>query len=68
MYQVQFKSSGIVAYTTTDRAHALYWIECNNYGPDKPVTDPETGEIVSYESGDCIDLFKLVKVKKVSSS
>lgn len=68
MYQVQFKSSGKVAYTTSELANAKYWIECNNYGPDKPVTDPETGEIVSYESGDCIDLFKLVKVKKVSSS
>lgn len=63
MYQVQFISSGKVAYTTTERAHAKYWIECNNYGPEKPVTDPETGEIVSYEQGDCLNLFCLKKVK-----
>lgn len=64
MYQVQFISSGKVAYTTTERAHAKYWIECNNYGPEKPIADPETGEIVSYEAGDCLGLFKIVLVKK----
>ena len=63
MYQVQFKSSGIVAYTTTDRAHALYWIECNNYGPDKPTIDTDTGEVTGYERGDCLGLFKIVKVR-----
>lgn len=67
MYQVQFISSGVVAFSSHDRGLCQYFIECNNYGPEKPVTDPETGEIVSYEAGDCIDLFKLVKVKKVSS-
>ena len=63
MYQVQFITSGIVAFSSQDRGLCSYFIECNNYGPEKPVTDPETGEIVSYEAGDCIDLFKLVKVK-----
>lgn len=63
MYQVQFISSGIVAFSSHDRGLCQYFIECNNYGPEKPVTDPETGETVSYEIGDCIGLFKLVKVK-----
>ena len=63
MYQVQFKSSGIVAYTTTERAHAAYWVECNDFGPEKPVADPETGEIVSYERGDCLNLFTIKRVK-----
>lgn len=63
MYQVQFKSSGKVAYTTSERANAVYWIECNDFGPDKPVTDPDTGEVTGYERGDCLNLFCLKRVK-----
>ena len=63
MYQVQFKSSGKVAYTTSELANAKYWIECNNYGPDKPTIDTDTGEVTGYERGDCLGLFKLVRVK-----
>ena len=65
MYQVQFKSSGKVAYTTSEKANAKYWIECNNYGPEKPVTDPETGEVdpEQWVQGDCLNLFVLRKVK-----
>ena len=63
MYQVIFKSSGKVAYTTSERANAKYWIECNDYGPDKPIIDPDTGEVTGYERGDCLNLFKIVKVK-----
>lgn len=63
MYQVQFITSGIVAFSSHDRGLCTYFIECNNYGPEKPVTDPETGEIVSYAQGDCLNLFTLKKVK-----
>lgn len=64
MYQVQFKSSGIVAFSSHDRGLCTHFIECNDYGPEKPVTDHETGEIVSYERGDCLNLFVLRKVKQ----
>lgn len=63
MYQVQFITSGIVAFSSHDRGLCQYFIECNNYGPEKPIADPETGEIVSYEQGDCLNLFCLKKVK-----
>lgn len=63
MYQVQFKSSGIVAYSSHDRGLCQHFIECNDYGPDKPIVDPETGETTGYAKGDCLGLFKLLKVK-----
>ena len=63
MYQVQFKSSGKVAYTTSERANAKYWIECNDYAEDVPVIDPDTGEVTGYERGDCLGLFKIVKIR-----
>ena len=64
MYQVQFISSGIVAFSSHDRALCKYFIECNNYGPDKPVIDDDTGEVTGYTQGDCLNLFTLRKVKQ----
>lgn len=61
MYQVQFKSSGIVAYSHQERGMCQYFIDCNDYGPDKALIDPETGETTEYAKGDCLGLFKLVK-------
>lgn len=64
-YEVQFKSSGIVAFSATERGICQHWLECNDYGPDKPIIDPDTGEIVpdKWVKGECLNLFKLVKVK-----
>ncbi len=71
MYQVQFISSGIVAFSSHDRGLCTYFIECNNYAPDVfvPNVDPDTGEITSasdglWLKGDCLNLFVLRKVKK----
>ena len=66
MYQVQFISSSIVAFSSTDRAMCQHFIECNNYAEDVPMVDSETGEIVpeQWVKGDCLNLFKLVKVKR----
>jgi hypothetical protein len=36
MYTVQFISSGIVAARFQERGAAQYWLDCNNYGEDKP--------------------------------
>jgi hypothetical protein len=63
MYTVQFISSGIVAARFQDRASAVYWLDCNNYGEDKPIVDPDTGEVTGYDVGDCLNLFKIVKEK-----
>ena len=64
-YEVQFKSSGIVAFSATERAICQYWYECNNYGPEMAYTDPVTGDTVpdKWVKGVCLDLFKLIKVK-----
>ena len=64
MYTVQFISSGIVAFKSPDRGFCKEFIRSNNYGPDKPIVDPDSGEIVGYEQGDCLNLFKLVKEPK----
>jgi hypothetical protein len=66
MYQVQFISSSIVAFSSTDRAMCQHFIECNNFSDDVPMIDPDTGEIVpeQWVKGDCLNLFKLVKVKE----
>ena len=66
MYQVQFKSSGIVAYSHQERGMCQYWIACNDYGPETLYCGPETGEIdpERWVKGDCLGLFKLVKVKQ----
>lgn len=63
MYQVQFKSSGIVAFSSHDRGLCQHFIECNDYGPDKPIVDLDTGEVTGYARGDCLNLFILKKVK-----
>lgn len=63
MYQVQFITSGIVAFSSHDRGLCAYFIECNNYGPEKPIVDDETGEVTGYERGDCLNLFVLRKIK-----
>ena len=64
-YEVQFKTSGIVAFSATERAICQHWYECNNYGPEMAYYDPTTGEIVPdrWVKGDCLELFKLIKVK-----
>jgi hypothetical protein len=64
MYQVQFISSGISAFSSNDRGQAKHWLECNNYGPDVPIIDLDTGEVKGYTRGDCLNLFILRKVKK----
>ena len=64
MYQVQFISSGIVAFSSHDRGLCTYFIECNNYEPDVPEIDSETGELTGkWLRGDCLNLFTLKKVK-----
>jgi len=65
MYQVQFITSGIVAFSSHDRGLCTYFIECNNYAPDVPEVDSETGELTGkWLRGDCLNLFKLVKSKE----
>lgn len=64
MYQVQFITSGVVAFSSADRGLCQHFIECNNYAPDVSEIDPDTGEVTEYARGDCLNLFKLVKVKK----
>lgn len=66
MYQVQFISSGIVAVTLPTRGLAEDWVDRNGFGEDKPLIDPDTGEIVpgQWVKGDCLNLFKVVRVKK----
>jgi len=65
MYQVQFITSGIVAFSSHDRGLCTYFIECNNYEPDVPEIDPESGELTGkWLRGDCLNLFKLVKSKE----
>ena len=61
-YEVQFKSSGIVAFSATERGICQHWLECNDYGPETPFTDLETG-IVHWVKGECLGLFVLKKVK-----
>jgi hypothetical protein len=48
MYQVIFISTGIVAYSASNRTLARHWYECNNFNAD---------------TGECLHLFKLVKAK-----
>lgn len=64
MYQVQFKSSGIVAFSSHDRGLCSYFIEANNYAPEVPEVDPDTGELTGHwVRGECLGLFKLVRAK-----
>ncbi len=41
----------------------MYWLECNDYGDDRPIIDPDTGEVTGYQRGDCLNLFKVTKAK-----
>jgi hypothetical protein len=64
-YEVQFKSSGIVAFSATERAICQHWYDCNNFAPETPYCDPDTGEIVpdKWVKGECLNLFTVKKVK-----
>ena len=63
-YEVQFITSGIVAFSSHDRGLCSYFIECNNYAPDIPEVDPDSGELTGlWLKGDCLNLFKLLKIK-----
>lgn len=62
MYQVQFISSGISAFSSTDRGMCSHWIQCNNYAPEHLEVDPDTGELLEVK-GECLNLFVLKKVK-----
>lgn len=64
-YEVQFISSGIVAFSASERVICQHWLECNDYGPDVPYVDLETGEVDPHRwvKGECLYLFKLKKVK-----
>ena len=61
-YQVQFRSSGIVAFSASERAICQHWLECNDYGPETPFTDLETGS-VEWVKGESLGLFVLKRVK-----
>lgn len=61
-YEVQFKSSGIVAFSATERGICQHWLECNDYEPETPFTDLQTGELL-WAKGECLNLFVLRKVK-----
>lgn len=60
-YEVQFKSSGIVAFSASARGICSYWMECNDYEPETASNDPETGELM-FTQGKCLNLFILKKV------
>ena len=64
-YQVQFKSSGIVATTMPSKALAEQWVEVNGTVPDTDYYDPITGEIVPERviKGQSLNLFTIVRVK-----
>ena len=63
-YEVQFRSSGIVAFSATERAICQHWYDCNNFAPDTDYYDPITGEIVPEKviKGECLNLFILKKI------
>jgi hypothetical protein len=64
-YEVQFQSTGIVAFSASERAICQHWYDCNNYGPEMAYCDPATGEIVpdKWVKGECLELFTIKKVK-----
>lgn len=59
-YEVQFKSTGIVAFSASERGICQHWLDCNDYGPETPFTDLETGS-VEWVKGESLGLFKLVR-------
>lgn len=64
-YEVQFRSTGIVAFSASERGICQHWLECNDYGPEMAYYDPDTGEIVPdrWVKGECLNLFRIVKCK-----
>lgn len=60
-YEVQFKSSGIVAFSASERGICAYWMECNDYEPETALYDPDDGS-VRWVKGECLNLFILAKV------
>ena len=42
-YEVQFKSSGIVAFSASERGICTHWMDCNDYTPETSHIDLETG-------------------------
>ena len=61
-YEVQFRSTGIVAFSASERGICQHWLECNDYAPETPFTDLETGS-VEWVRGECLGLFVLKRVK-----
>ena len=61
-YEVQFRSTGIVAFSASERGICQHWLECNDYGPETPFTDLETGDVEEVK-GECLGLFVLKRVK-----
>lgn len=61
-YEVQFRSSGIVAFSASERAICQHWLDCNDHEPETPFTDLETGS-VEWVKGERLGLFTLKKVK-----
>ena len=59
-YEVQFKSSGIVAFSASERGICTHWIDCNDYTPEKSFIDLETGLMI-WAKGECLGLFTLVR-------
>lgn len=63
-YEVQFKSSGIVAFSASDRGICQHWMDCNDYAPEVPEIDPDTGELTGHWlKGECLGLFKLKQIR-----
>lgn len=63
-YQVQFISSGIVAFSASERGIAEHWFSCNNFEPEEQEIDPHTGECTGkWIRGKCLNLFKIVRLK-----
>jgi hypothetical protein len=64
-YGVQFRSSGIVAFSASERSICQYWLECNDYAPETPYIDPDTGEVdpTQWVKGECLELFTIKRIK-----
>lgn len=64
-YEVRFKSSGVVAFSASERGICTHWVDQNNYAPETPYTDPDTGETDpdQWVRGECLNLFEVVRCK-----
>jgi hypothetical protein len=66
-YLVKFITSGIVAARFTERSMAVAWMDANNYAPDVPDVDPDTGELTGHwHQRECLGLFTIERVKNVA--